>query len=251
MINKYLDGLPLYRQSAILAREGIEIERATLADWVGHAAWWVTPLAELIGTHVLAAPIIHTDDTPIAVLAPGNGKTRTGRLWTYVVDERPWQGGRAPAAYYRFSPDRRGERPRDHLARFRGVIQADAFSGYHALTRPASVSDRVGRGPPPLIHAACWAHARRKFYDVFEFNQIADRRRGAQTDWRALQNRSRDHRPVGRNPVGGATRPCRGDPRRLARLADRTAPPVVSKERARQSDPVRTKPLGGTEPLCR
>ena len=167
VVGKYLDGLPLYRQSAILAREGIEIERATLADWVGHAAWWVTPLAELIGTHVMAAPIIHTDDTPIAVLAPGNGKTRTGRLWTYVVDERPWQGGRAPAAYYRFSPDRRGERPRDHLAGFGGVIQADAFSGYEALTRPASAKDRVGRGPP-LVHAACWAHARRKFYDVFE-----------------------------------------------------------------------------------
>lgn len=106
------------------------------------------------------------------MLAPGNGKTRTGRLWTYVVDERPWQGGWAPAAYYRFSPDRRGGRPRDHLARFRGVIQADAFSGYHALTQPASVSDRVGRGPPPLIHAACWAHARRKFYDVFESTKL-------------------------------------------------------------------------------
>jgi transposase len=107
VVSKYLDGLPLYRQSAILAREGIAIERATLADWVGHAAWWVMPLAELIGAHVVAAPIIHTDDTPVAVLAPGNGKTRTGRLWTYVVDERPWQGERAPAAYYRFSPDRR------------------------------------------------------------------------------------------------------------------------------------------------
>ena len=166
VVSKYLDGLPLYRQSAILAREGIAIERATLADWVGHAAWWVTPLAALIGAHVMAAPIIHTDDTPIAVLAPGNGKTRTGRLWTYVVDERPWQGGRAPAAYYRFSPDRRGERPRDHLALFRGAIQADAFSGYAALTRPPSAKDQVGRGPP-LIHAACWAHARRKFYDVF------------------------------------------------------------------------------------
>ncbi len=250
VINKYLDGLPLYRQSAILAREGIEIERATLADWVGHAAWWVTPLAELIGTHVLAAPIIHTDDTPIAVLAPGNGKTRTGRLWTYVVDERPWQGGRAPAAYYRFSPDRRGERPRDHLARFRGVIQADAFSGYQALTRPTSVKDRIGRAPP-LIHAACWAHARRKFYDVFEFDQVANRRGGAQTDRRALQDRSRDYWPVGRGPAGGATQPCRGDPRRLARLADRTAPPAVSKERARQGDPIRAQPLGGTEPLCR
>jgi transposase len=114
VVGKYLDGLPLYRQSAIFRREGVEIERATLADWVGHAAWWVAPLAALIGGQVMAAPVLHTDDTPIAVLAPGNGKTRTGRLWTYVVDERPWQGSRAPAAYYRFSPDRRGERPRDH-----------------------------------------------------------------------------------------------------------------------------------------
>jgi transposase len=173
VVGKYLDGLPLYRQSAILAREGIEIERATLADWVGHVAWWVAPLAEMIAGQVIAAPVIHTDDTPIAVLAPGNGKTRTGRLWAYVVDERPWQGSRAPAAYYRFSPDRRGERPRDHLARFDGVIQADAFSGYEALTRSA---ERSGRGPPRLIHAACWAHARRKFYDVFEATKspIAD-----------------------------------------------------------------------------
>jgi transposase len=112
------------------------------------------------------AQVIHTDDTPIAVLAPGNGKTRTGRLWTYVVDERPWQGSRAPAACYRFSPDRRGERPRDHLAGFRGVIQADAFGGYEALAR--SAIERAGRGPPRLIHAACWAHVRREFYDLFE-----------------------------------------------------------------------------------
>jgi len=166
VVGKYLDGLPLYRQSAILAREGIAIERATLADWVGHVAWWVMPLAELIGAHVMAAPVIHADDTPIAVLAPGNGKTRTGRLWAYVVDERPWQGNRASAAHYRFSPDRKGERPRDHLAGFRGVIQADAFSGYEALAR--SAAERSGRGPPVLTHAACWAHARRKFYDVFE-----------------------------------------------------------------------------------
>jgi len=171
VVGKYLDGLPLYRQSAILAREGVAIERATLADWVGHVAWWVMPLAELIGAQVMAAPVIHTDDTPIAVLAPGNGRTRTGRLWAYVVDERPWQGGRPPTAYYRYSPDRRGERPRDHLARFRGVIQADAFSGYEALARSAAeraAKGPTGRGPPALTHAACWAHARRKFYDVFE-----------------------------------------------------------------------------------
>jgi transposase len=127
VVAKYLDGLPLYRQSAILAREGIEIERATLADWVGHAAWWLTPLAEMIGAHVTAAPVIHTDDTPIAVLAPGLGKTRTGRLWTYLTDERPWRGERAPAAWYRFSPDRKGERPREHLASFHGGQCLECF----------------------------------------------------------------------------------------------------------------------------
>jgi transposase len=165
VVSKYLDGLPLYRQSAILAREGIEIERATLADWVGHAAWWLLPLAQLIGVHVMGAPIIHTDDTPIKVLAPGNGKTRTGRIWIYLVDERPWQGSRAPAAYYQFSPDRKGERPRDHLATFHGVIQADAFSGYEALTRQVGPP---GVNAPRIMHAACWAHARRKLYDEYE-----------------------------------------------------------------------------------
>lgn len=157
---KSFDGLPLYRQSAILAREGIAIERATPADWVGHVAWWLKPLAERIATHVLAAPVIHTDDTPVAVLAPGHGRTKTGRLWTYLVDERPWCSSRHPAALYRFSPDRKGERPREHLAGFQGVIQADASSGYQVLTR--------GVGPPCIAHAACWAHARRKFFDVHE-----------------------------------------------------------------------------------
>jgi transposase len=165
VVAKYLDGLPLYRQSAILAREGIEIERATLADWVGHAAWWVMSLAAMIGTHVMAAPIIHTDDTPIKVLAPGLGRTRTGRLWTYLVDQRPWQGKLAPAAYYRFSPDRKGERPRDHLAGFKGVIQADAYDGYEKLTRSAGPPSL---GAPSIAHAACWAHARRYLYDEFE-----------------------------------------------------------------------------------
>jgi transposase len=162
---KYLDGLPLYRQSAILAREGIEIERATLADWMGHAAWWLTPLAAMIGAHVMTASVIHTDDTPIAVLAPGLGKTRTGRLWTYLTDERPWRGERAPAAWYRFSPGRKGERPREHLASFLGVIQADAYSGYEALVRHAAPP---GTKAPRIMHAACWAHARRKLFDEFE-----------------------------------------------------------------------------------
>ncbi len=164
-VSKYLDGLPLYRQSAILAREGVEIERATLADWIGHTAWWLAPLAVLIGAHVRAAPVLHTDDTPVPLLAPGLGKTRTGRLWVYLVDERSWQGARAPAAWYRFSPDRKGERPREHLAGFEGTIQADAYGGYEALTREAGPP---GRNTPRITHAACWAHARRKLFDEFE-----------------------------------------------------------------------------------
>jgi transposase len=168
VVSKYLDGLPLYLQSAILAREGIEFERATLADWVGHAAWWLAPLARLIGMHVMAALVIHTDDTPIKVLAPGNGKTRTGRLWIYLVDERPWQGTRATAAYYRYSPDRKGERPRDHPASFHGVIQADAFRGYETLTRQIGPP---GTNAARIMHAACWAHVRRKLFDDFERTQ--------------------------------------------------------------------------------
>jgi transposase len=165
VVSKYLDGLPLYRQSGILTREGIDIERATLADWVGHAAWWVSSLAAMIGAYAMEADVIHTDDTPIAVLAPGYGKTRTGRIWVYLTDERPWAGTRAPAVYYRFSPDRKGERPRDHLSSFQGIIQADAFSGYETLARQAG---RPGSDAPRIMHAACFAQARRKLFDEFE-----------------------------------------------------------------------------------
>lgn len=162
---KYIDGLPLYRQAGIIARDGVEIDRATLCDWVGRAAWWLAPVAEAIAAHVMAAPAIHTDDTPIGVLSPGRGKTKTGRFWTYVVDERPWAGARPPAALYRYSPDRKGERPASHLSAYDGVIQADAYSGYEALTRSTSPP---GANRPRIAHAACWAHARRKLYDEHE-----------------------------------------------------------------------------------
>lgn len=162
VVGKYIDGLPLYRQAGIIARDGVEIDRTTLCDWVGHAAWWLAPIADAIGTHVMAAPVIHTDDTPIGVLAPGRGKTKTGRFWTYVVDERPWNGARPPAALYRYSPDRKGERPAAHLTGYEGVIQADAYAGYEALTRSTSPP---GANRTRIAHAACWAHARRKLYD--------------------------------------------------------------------------------------
>jgi transposase len=161
-VSKYCDGLPLFRQSVILAREGVEIDRVTLADWIGRAAWWLAPLARLIGTIVMAQPVLHTDDTPIRTLAPGSGKTRLSRFWVYAVDPRSHAGPGPPAAFYRYSADRKGERPREHLAGFAGVMHADAFAGYDALYRPE-------QGLPSRIqHAACWAHARRKLFEVHE-----------------------------------------------------------------------------------
>ena len=117
-VSKYCDGLPLFRQSVILAREGVEIDRVTLADWIGRAAWWLAPLARLIGVTVMAQPVLHTDDTPIRTLAPGTGKTRLSRFWVYAVDPRSHAGPGVPAAFYRYSPDRKGERPRDRVIAF-------------------------------------------------------------------------------------------------------------------------------------
>jgi transposase len=150
-ISKYCDGMPLYRQAAILAREGIEIDRATMAEWMGHVAWWVMPLAELLGRTVMAQAVIWTDDTPIRTLAPGTGKTRLSRFWCYAADPRPYQGAGHPAVCYHYSADRKGERPRSHLEGFSGYLHADAFAGYDALYRSN------GRQPPRIAHVACMA----------------------------------------------------------------------------------------------
>jgi hypothetical protein len=166
LVSKYLDGLPLYRLSGILAREGVEIERQTLADWVGHGAWWLRPLATAIGAHTMAQGVIWTDDTPIRVLAPGRGRTRLGRFWVYAFDPRPWggpEGGHGPpAAFYCYSPDRKGERPREHLAGYAGWLHADGYAGYDALT-----AAKDGKAQP-ITHVACMAHARREMFKVHE-----------------------------------------------------------------------------------
>jgi hypothetical protein len=162
LVSKYLDGLPLYRLSGILGREGVEIERQTLADWVGHGAWWLRPVAEAIGSYAMAQGVIWTDDTPIRVLAPGRGKTRLGRFWVYAFDPRPWGGTGPPAAFYRYSPDRKAERPRDHLAGFAGWLHADAYAGYDALTATKESK------PQRITHVACMAHARRRLFEVYE-----------------------------------------------------------------------------------
>jgi len=162
LVSKYADHLPLYRQCAIYAREGVELDRSTLADWVGQAAWLLDALVDAIRKHVLAAEKIHGDDTTLPVLEPGLGRTKTGRLWVYVRDDRPAAGTAPPAAIYFYSPDRRGEHPAAHLASFTGFLQADAYSGFNALYNPARTK------PGPIIEVGCWAHCRRKVFDVWD-----------------------------------------------------------------------------------
>jgi transposase len=160
LVGKYCDHLPLYRQSGIYARDGVDLDRATLANWVGKAAWLLAPLVEAVACHVMAAEKLHADDTPVPVLAPGTGKTKTGRLWVYLRDERPHGGKDPPAVVYRYSPDRKGEHPRAHLARFRGFLQADGYAGFGPLY------ESEGAKPAVVTEVACWAHVRRKIYDV-------------------------------------------------------------------------------------
>ena len=157
LVSKYADHIALYRQCQIYAREGIELERSTLTDWVGQAARLLTPLADAIGRYVLRAEKVHGDDTPIRVLGGKGAKARTGRLWVYVRDDRP-SGDRAPpAVWFQYSGDRKGQHPAKHLRHFRGVLQADAFAGYNQLYEDGHI-----------VEAACWSHARRKMWDIHE-----------------------------------------------------------------------------------
>jgi len=154
---KYGLHLPLNRQSDVYEREGIDLDVSTLADWVGAAAATLMPLVDVIRTHVFAAERVHADDTTVPVLA--KGKTRIGRLWTYVRDDRPFAGPDPPAAVFFYSRDRGGEHPERHLAGYAGLMQADAYAGFTKLYE-------ANRKAGPIIEAACWAHGRRKFFDL-------------------------------------------------------------------------------------
>jgi transposase len=154
---KYCLHLPLNRQSAAYGREGIDLSVSTLADWVGACAATLMPIVELIRAHVFTAERIHADDTTVPVLAAG--KTRTGRLWTYVRDDKPFGGRDSPAAAFFYSPDRGGEHPQAHLMNYTGLMQADAYSGFNRLYEPS-------RKGGPIVEAACWAHARRKYFEL-------------------------------------------------------------------------------------
>lgn len=161
LVAKYGDHLPLYRQSEIYARCGVELERSTLADWVGQAAALLKPLAAAITRHVKVGSILHADDTPVPVLDPGRKKTKIGRLWVAVRDERPWGSAIPPAVSYLYSPDRKGEHARKLLEGCHGFLHADGYAGFEKLYAP---DPRTAE--PGLVEVACWAHARRKLFEV-------------------------------------------------------------------------------------
>ena len=157
LVAKYCDHLPLHRQAEIYAREDINLSRSTMADMVGQSARLLRPLVDALGRHVMAGERVHADDTVVPVLEPGLGRTRTARLWVYVRDDRPFAGPDPAAVFYRYTPDRKGEHPRAHLSEFRGILQADGYAGFAKLY-----------GGNRIMEAACFAHARRKFWDVHE-----------------------------------------------------------------------------------
>ena len=162
LVSKYCDHLPLYRQADIYGRSGVEIDRSVMAGWVGHMAALLEPLAERIARHVRAGAALHADDTPVPVLDPGRGRTKTGRLWTAVRDESPYGSTVLLAAFYLYSPDRRAERAHALLKGCRGHLHADAYAGFAGLYE----ADPLTGAPAPLTEVACWAHARRKIYDI-------------------------------------------------------------------------------------
>ena len=227
VVSKYDDHLPLYRQAEIFARDGVSLETSTLSGWVGATAATLKPLVDALAGDILASDNLHVDDTPVPVLAPGTGKTKTGRLWTYVRDERPFAGSRPPAALFFYSPDRKGEHPQAHLKDFRGVIHVDGYAGFNELFAG-------GR----IVEAACWAHVRRKFFDVHAataspiakeaLDRIGQLYAVEKTINGSLPDRRRQERPTGDDKNDSGTRnrlpkPCRPGPK--ARCASSRANP--------------------------
>ena len=155
MVSKYCDHIPLYRQSGIYARDGVVIDRSTMVGWIDQGDALLDPLVAALGRYTLASAKMHADDTPVGVLDPGGGRTKTGRLWVYVRDDRPAASQDAPAVWFQYSPDRKGVHPQQHLKNFKGILQADAYGGWGKLYDSGRVTE-----------AACWAHARRPWWDL-------------------------------------------------------------------------------------
>jgi hypothetical protein len=209
LFEKFGQHQPLNRQSERYAREGVDLSLSTLADLVGACAAALGPLHTLIERHVLSAERLHGDDTTVPILA--KGKTETGRVWTYVRDDRPFGGKDPPAALFYASRDRRGEHPERHLTNWSGVLQADAFSGYARLYPP-------DRKPGPIVEALCWSHARRKFFELADIAANARRgktpRRSRRSRWRrsnaSTPSSTSSARSTASRPRSGSLRAAQG-----------------------------------------
>jgi len=162
LVSKYADHLPLYRQSQILARAGLDLHRAVLADWVGKAAFHLKPVVDRLADHLKRSGKLFMDETTAPVLDPGRGTTKTGYLWALARDDRPWGGEDPPGVVYFYAPGRAGENAETFLSGFDGILQVDGYQGYNRLTKPSR------KGGAPIQVAHCWAHARRKLKEVFD-----------------------------------------------------------------------------------
>jgi len=191
LVSKYADHLPLYRQAQIYARQGIELDRSTLADWVGHAAFLLRPIHERLLASLKGSAKLFADETTAPVLDPGRGRTKLGQLWAYARDDRPWGGTDPPGVAYVYAPDRKAERPITHLAGFKGTLQVDGYGGYRALAE---------RGDVQL--AFCWSHVRRRFYELAAAgpapiaSEALERIAGLYATEKEIRGRSADERLV-------------------------------------------------------
>ena len=239
MVSKYCDHTPLYRQSKIFARHGVDLDRSTLAGWVGGACWWLEALHDRLSANLFASHHLFADDTPIPVLDPGRGRTKTGRLWVYARDDRPWGGPEPPGAVYIFAPDRRAERPAGHLEHFKGVLQVDGYAGFEPLTASGDIK-----------LAACWAHARRKFYEVAEATgapvAVEALRRIGELYVIEAQVRGQSAALSSSGAADLRSKPIVRRPAYLARTPARSRP---WPQHPGRSDPLRARPLGCADAL--
>jgi transposase len=239
---KYAYHMPLYRLAQMLAAQGISLDRATLAFWMARVAWWLKPLHELLLETILSYPKVFADETPLPMLDPGRGKTKKCQLWAVAMDDRPWGGPAPPAVAYVFAEDRKGERAKELLQGFSGILQVDGYAGYNGLADPA-------RDGGAVTIAFCFAHARRKFYDIHVATKSpiaaeALRRIGA---FYEIEERIRGQ-SAGERLAAGRDEATH---RKLQALARATAHRGLEEIRPRRGDPLYAVPLGRADALSR
>ena len=241
MVSKYCDHTPLYRQSGIYARSGVHIDRSTMAGWVDQGDALLDPLVAALGRYALAGAKVHADDTPVKVLDPGRGRTKTGRLWVYVRDDRPAASSEPPAVWFQYSPDRKGEHPQQHLKSFRGTLQADAYGGWGKLYESGRIRE-----------AACWAHAQKAVLGSAPEPGPGARdggRAGAAAHCRALQDRGRHPGPGARGAAPTTPGTRRTAAEGPARVVERDARPRLGQVGARRGDRLQPDALAGVDAL--